>query len=166
MLIKTRCVNKDGMFDCKDDFPQSEDKCYLHLNSNCHIYLTSIREHLQIIIGNLFSDVNIGMFRFRYLLHATQEFPIESRLNRKSIGSILIHIGTRRVIGTSSDGQNIPTRGIYTISLSLLFIVCSCLKLACPAKKNIETFSIICKQLGGIINSNKLTVSEFGSQVV
>ena len=30
----------------------------------------------------------------------------------------------------------------------------------------IEPFSIICKQLGGIINSNKLTVSEFGSQVV
>ena len=95
--------------------------------------LHKLREHLQIIIGNLVSDVNIGMFRFRYLLHATQEFPIKSRLNRKSIGSISIHIGTRRVIGTSS----IPTRGIYTISLSLLFIVCSRLKLACPAKKKI-----------------------------
>ena len=59
---------------------------------------------------NLVSDVNIGMFRFRYLLHATQEFPFESRLNRKSIGSISIHIGT------SSGGQNISTRSIYTIS--------------------------------------------------
>ena len=26
-------------------------------------------------------DVNIGMFRFRYLLHATQEFPFEINLN-------------------------------------------------------------------------------------
>ena len=38
----------------------------------------TVREHLQINIGNLVSDVNIGMFRFRSLLHVTQEFPFES----------------------------------------------------------------------------------------
>ena len=79
--------------------------------------IQGVREHLHILIGNLVSNVNIGMFRFRYLLHAAQKFPFESRLNRKSIGSISIHIGT------SSGEQNISTRGIYTISF--IFVVYS-----------------------------------------
>ena len=36
----------------------------------------SIRYNRQLVF-----DVNIGMFRFRYLLHATQEFPFEINLN-------------------------------------------------------------------------------------
>lgn len=46
----------------------------------------TIREHLQILISNLVSDVNISMFRSRYLLCATQEFRFKTQLNRKSIG--------------------------------------------------------------------------------
>ena len=53
--------NKDGMFDCKSGFCQSEDKCNLHLNSNCHIYLASIiyyvfaQKDLEYIISCYFS---------------------------------------------------------------------------------------------------------------
>ena len=84
-----------------------------------------IREHLQINIGNLVSDVNIGMFRFRSLLHVTQEFPFESLGIR--IKSEVNHITQ---IGTSNDGQNISTRsgillhsGLYR---SFLFSLRSC----------------------------------------
>ena len=42
---------------------------------------SEVNRIIQILlyIGNLVSDVNIGMFQFRYLLHATQEFPSERR---------------------------------------------------------------------------------------
>ena len=78
-----------------------------------------VREHLQINIGNLVSDVNIGMFRFRSLLHVTQEFPFESL-------GIPIKSEVNRItqIGTSNDGQNISTRGGILLH-SGLYLSCS-----------------------------------------
>ena len=76
--------------------------CYQRVSLHDLCYLLArkvisflVREHLQILIGNLVSNLNTGMFGFQYLLHATKQFPFESRFNRKSIGSISIHIGTR-----------------------------------------------------------------------
>ena len=55
---------------------------------------TYFREHLQINIGNLVSDVNIGMFRFRSLLHVTL-----------SIISVW-KFGNSDQIGSQSDNSN------------------------------------------------------------
>ena len=77
------------------------------------------KEHLQSNIGNLVSDVNISMFRFRSLLHVTQEFPFES------LGiPIKWEVNRTTQIGTSNDGQNISARGgIYTVDFIFLVLV-------------------------------------------